>query len=60
MSAEVIPEQPVGGTYRATVTVVDKVFDAVSATIGVRLELPNPDYALPAGLKCQVRFPAVG
>ena len=60
MSAEVIPEQPVGGTYRATVTVVDKVFDAASATIGVRLELPNPDYALPAGLKCQVRFPGIG
>jgi RND family efflux transporter MFP subunit len=60
MSAEVIPEQPVGGRYQATVTVVDKVFDAASATIGVRLELPNPDYALPAGLKCQVRFPGIG
>ncbi len=60
MPAEVIPEQPVGGRYHATVTVVDKVFDAASATIGVRLELPNPDYALPAGLKCQVRFPGVG
>jgi membrane fusion protein (multidrug efflux system) len=41
------------------VTVVDKVFDAASATIGVRLELPNPDYSLPARLKCQVRFPGV-
>jgi hypothetical protein len=40
--------------------VVDKVFDAASATIGVRLELPNPDYALPAGLKCEVRFPGIG
>ncbi len=60
MPADVIPEQPVGGRYRATVTVVDKVFDAASATIGVRLELPNPDYSLPAGLKCQVRFPGVG
>jgi len=60
MPAEVIPEQPVGGIYRATVTVVDKVFDAASATIGVRLELPNHDYSLPAGLKCQVRFPGIG
>jgi RND family efflux transporter MFP subunit len=60
MIADIIPEQPVGGRYPATVAVVDKVFDAASATIGVRLELPNPDYALPDGLKCQVRFPGIG
>jgi RND family efflux transporter MFP subunit len=58
--AEVRPEQPVGGRYDATVTVVDQVFDAASGTIGVRLELPNPDHALPAGLKCRVRFPGIG
>jgi RND family efflux transporter MFP subunit len=57
-SAQVYPE--VGGEYAAIVTIVDQVFDAASATIGVRLELPNPDYALPAGLKCQVRFPGIG
>jgi len=55
MQAEVYPEEPVGGVYKAVVTVVDQVFDAASGTIGVRLELPNPDYAIPAGLKCQVR-----
>ncbi|MBR1126679.1 efflux RND transporter periplasmic adaptor subunit [Bradyrhizobium iriomotense] len=59
-SAEVYPEEPVGGRYPALVTVVDQVFDAASGTIGVRLELPNPNYALPAGLKCRVRFPGVG
>ncbi|MDN5005292.1 efflux RND transporter periplasmic adaptor subunit [Bradyrhizobium sp. GCM10027634] len=59
-SAEVFPEDPVGGRYSALVTVVDQVFDAASGTIGVRLELPNPNYALPAGLKCRVRFPGVG
>jgi RND family efflux transporter MFP subunit len=59
-SAEVYPEEPVGGRYSALVTVVDQVFDAASGTIGVRLELPNPNYALPAGLKCRVRFPGVG
>ena len=58
MAGEVYPE--IGGRYLANVTVVDQVFDAASATIGVRLELPNPDYALPAGLKCQVRFPGIG
>jgi hypothetical protein len=24
---------------------------------GVRLQLPNSDYRLPAGLKCKIRFP---
>jgi len=57
-SAQVYPE--VGGEYTAIVTVVDQVFDAASGTIGIRLELPNPDYALPAGLKCQIRFAGMG
>jgi RND family efflux transporter MFP subunit len=56
MTAEVEPEDPVGGKYTATVTVVDHVFDPGSGTIGVRLELANPGDALPAGLKCQVHF----
>jgi RND family efflux transporter MFP subunit len=55
------PEVPVGGLYEARVTVVDRVMDAASGTFRVRLELPNPDYRLPAGLKCQVRLrPAPG
>ena len=57
MRAEVMPEAPVGGTSIARVTVVDRVIDAASGTFGVRLELPNPDYRMPAGLKCRVRFP---
>jgi RND family efflux transporter MFP subunit len=57
MRAEVRPEEPVGGAHEATVVVVDRVVDAASATFGVRLELPNPDYALAAGLNCRVRFP---
>ena len=50
-----IPE-PIGVTVDATVTVVDRVFDAASGTFGVRLELPNPDGALPAGQRCKVAF----
>jgi len=50
------PEEPVGGEHNASVTVVDKVIDAASGTFGVRLELANPDLALPAGLKCKIRF----
>jgi RND family efflux transporter MFP subunit len=57
-SVTVYPEEPVGGEYIATVTVIDRVFDAASGTFGMRLELPNPDYALPAGLRCSIKFDA--
>ena len=56
MQAEVVPEGPVGGRNRARVTIVDEVIDAASGTFSVRLELPNRDYEIPAGLKCAVRF----
>jgi membrane fusion protein (multidrug efflux system) len=42
------------GTYQAKVVVVDKVIDAASGTMGVRLQLPNPDNKIPAGIKCSV------
>jgi multidrug efflux pump subunit AcrA (membrane-fusion protein) len=57
ISAEVVPEPPVGGSYTAKVKVIDKVVDAASGTFGVRLELPNPNNRLPGGLKCKVVFP---
>ena len=44
----------IGGTYSAKVITIDKVFDAGSGTLGVRLELPNPVDALPAGIRCHV------
>jgi len=56
MRAEVSPEFPASRTYSARVIIVDKVIDAASGTFGVRLKLPNPDYLLPAGLKCKVVF----
>jgi RND family efflux transporter MFP subunit len=54
--AEVMPAAPVGGSYQATVTVVDRVMDASSGTFGVRLALPNKDLAIPGGLRCRIRF----
>lgn len=57
MEAKVIPEEPVGGVFKAKVTVVDRVIDAASGTFGLRLELPNTDYAIPAGLKCRLKLP---
>jgi RND family efflux transporter MFP subunit len=56
MYAEVRPENPLGRVYKARVKIVDRVVDAASGTFGVRLELPNPKYRLPAGLKCKVTF----
>ncbi len=56
MRAEVMPESPIEGIYQATVTNVDQVVDAASGTFGVRLNLPNPENRLPAGLKCRVRI----
>ena len=38
----------------AVVKTVDRVIDAATNTFRVRLELPNPGGALPAGLRCKV------
>jgi multidrug efflux pump subunit AcrA (membrane-fusion protein) len=56
MKADIRPETEPEGGYSAIVTIVDRVIDPASGTFGVRLELPNPDYRLPGGLKCMVRF----
>jgi RND family efflux transporter MFP subunit len=55
-SIEVQPELRFGGSFYAKVVVIDRVLDAASGTFGVRLELPNPDYRLPAGIRCKVVF----
>jgi membrane fusion protein (multidrug efflux system) len=56
-SARIEWEGGLSSPRQATVTVVDPVVDAASGTIGVRLEIPNPDYKLPAGTQCSVTFP---
>jgi len=56
MNATIKPEEPIGGQHKATITIIDQVFDSASGTFGIRLELPNPDKKLPAGLRCQVDF----
>lgn len=55
-SANVVPELPGAAAVTARVTMVDKVIDAASNTFRVHLELPNPDGALPAGLRCKAEF----
>lgn len=45
-----------GTVWTATVSQVDRVMDVASSTFGVRLILPNPDYTIPAGLRCDLKF----
>ena len=54
--AEVVLDAPLNSTHKAKVIITDPVIDAASSTFGVRLELPNPDYKLPSGLKCRINF----
>jgi len=57
---EIRPMPPLEGSYRATVTVVDQIFDVASGTFGVRLELPNPEGTVPAGVRCTMIFDVSG
>lgn len=54
--SEIIPEKPMADVYHGNVKIVDRVIDAASGTFGIRVQLSNPEYTLPAGLKCSVRF----
>ncbi len=56
MRAQVTPVVAGYEGYLATVTKIDRVADAASGTFGVRLLLPNPDYAIPSGLRCRLAF----
>ena len=56
MVGSVRPEMADVELRSAKVVVVDKVIDAASNSFRVRLELPNPDHALPPGLRCKVEF----
>lgn len=56
MVGRVVPET-LGGQYQAAVKVIDRVFDAASATFRVQLEIPNHQGTVPGGVRCQVDFP---
>jgi RND family efflux transporter MFP subunit len=48
---------PVNATVNAKVDAVDPVIDPASDTFRIRLVLPNPDYAIPAGVRCTASLP---
>ena len=43
-------------TRTGLVQVKDSAVDTASRTFRVRLAIPNPDYRLPSGLRCRIRF----
>ncbi len=56
MTVLVRPKEPVNGVYEGRVTVTDRVFDAASSTFGIRVNLDNPNLAIPAGHRCEVEI----
>lgn len=56
MSGKVNVAPYVAGIFEAKVVVVDKVIDAASRTLGIRLQLPNKGNKIPAGVDCTVSF----
>jgi RND family efflux transporter MFP subunit len=52
----VTPELPGATPRQAKVSLVDSVIDGPSNTFRVRLEMPNANYELPAGLRCKVEL----
>ena len=56
MRADVRPEGKGQPVYQAKIVVVNKVVDSASGTFGIRLEMPNPNNAISAGLACTVEF----
>ena len=59
MSVNVTPEFPNANSRPARVVLADKLIDGASNTFRIRLELPNPGLALPAGLRCKVDLTSV-
>jgi RND family efflux transporter MFP subunit len=53
---EIIAEGKSEETYPGSVKIVDRIIDAASNTFGVIIEISNPEFTLPAGLKCRVHY----
>lgn len=56
MDATVCSDKNDGKGWRVNVSQVDKVIDVASGTFGVRLLLPNANYEIPAGIRCDLKF----
>ncbi|WP_153583189.1 efflux RND transporter periplasmic adaptor subunit [Caenimonas koreensis] len=56
MSMAIVPEFPGAKARLAQVVLVDSLIEGASNTFRARLELPNRDHALPAGLRCKAEL----
>jgi hypothetical protein len=52
----VTPQESPSGSREATVVTKDPQIDASSGLFLVQLRLPNPEGAIPAGIRCKVEF----
>jgi cobalt-zinc-cadmium efflux system membrane fusion protein len=57
-AATVQPDLAALAPVQGTVSLVDRVIDPASNTFRARLELPNPEGRVPAGLRCKLQLPA--
>jgi RND family efflux transporter MFP subunit len=48
---------PVDKVVKAEIDVIDPIIDAASNTFRLRLALPNPENAIPAGVRCNANLP---
>ncbi len=53
---QVTPELPGAAVRSASIVQIDQVLDPASNTFRLRLDLPNADGSLPAGLRCRADF----
>ena len=56
MALGIRPELPNSQELMAQVTQVDRIIDSASGTFRARLNLPNPNRELPAGVRCKANF----
>lgn len=52
----VVAESPVSDPLKATVKTVDRVIHSASGTFVAWLELPNPDFRIPSGIRCKAEI----
>ncbi len=57
--AKISLEAPAHSSHEVRVAIVDRVVDPASGTFRVRLNLPNPNHRIVAGVKCKIRFALV-
>lgn len=58
MKAAIVPAGQTG-KLTASVKMVDRVVDAASGTFVARIELPNPNFGMPGGMRCQAELDGV-